>query len=62
MSIAVSLKFIGTLPVACTASVWKSAPALCASAANSAIGKIVPVSLFAHISEATAVRGPNTRR
>ena len=49
---------IGTLPTACTASVWNSAPASCAISASCSTGKIVPVSLFAHMIEAMAVFGP----
>ena len=39
-----------TLPTACVASVWKTAPAAFASSAPSRIGKSTPVSLFAHMS------------
>ena len=39
-----------TLPTACVASVWKTAPAAFASSAHSRMGKRTPVSLFAHMS------------
>ena len=61
MSISVAFRSIGILPTACTASVWNSAPASCAIFASRSTGNSVPVSLFAHITEAIAVRGPSAR-
>ena len=37
----------GTLPTACTASVWKRRPSPCAIAPISAIGWMTPISLLA---------------
>ncbi len=65
MSILVSCSIIGILPTACTASVWNITPAAFANAAISSTGKIVPVSLLAHITETTAYGAPGrpgTRR
>ena len=45
-------------PAAWTASVWKVAPWRCAMAAASAIGWIVPTSLFAIMTETRIVPGP----
>ena len=42
-------------PTACTASVWNNAPDLCAIFANSLIGCIVPISLFANITDTKLV-------
>ena len=46
----------GTWPSACTASVWKGTPALRHAAAMSRTGWTVPTSLFAHMTETSAVR------
>ena len=47
---------MGILPTACTASVWNMMPLAAASSAISTTGKIVPVSLLAHITETIATR------
>ncbi|MNE22522.1 hypothetical protein D3C80_1157380 [compost metagenome] len=44
----------GTLPTACTASVWNITPNSSAMRAISSTGNSVPVSLLAHITETTA--------
>ena len=46
---------MGSRPAAWTASVWKRAPAAHAMPAASATGRTVPVSLFAHMTETSAV-------
>ena len=56
MSMQVSLRLIGTLPTAWTASVWNMTPAERASSAISSTGNRVPVSLLAHITETMATR------
>ena len=55
MSMFMSRSLNGIFPAAWTASVWKSAPARCASSARASTGYRLPVSLFAHITETTAV-------
>jgi hypothetical protein len=55
MSIWVSFREMGSLPTACTASVWKIAPLALASLAISSTGKTTPVSLLAHMTLTMAV-------
>jgi hypothetical protein len=43
----------GSLPSACTASVWKTTPASRQRAPISSTGWMVPTSLFTHITETT---------
>ena len=43
------------MPADCTASVWNRAPWRCATPASSAIGCSVPISLFACMTETSAV-------
>jgi hypothetical protein len=54
MSMAEFARSIGILPTACTASVWNRAPTVAALRASSSTGKIVPVSLLAHMIDTTA--------
>ena len=61
MSMLLFLRSIGTLPTACTASVWNRTPAACASSAISSTGNRVPVSLLAHITETMATRSDSSR-
>ena len=61
MSILLFLRSIGTLPTACTASVWNITPAALASSAISSTGKKLPVSLLAHITDTTATRSVSSR-
>ena len=49
-STPLAAKFTGTCPAACTASVWNGIWCLRATEASSAIGWIVPTSLFAHMT------------
>ena len=49
-STPLAAKFTGTCPAACTASVWKGIWCPRATEASSAIGWIVPTSLFAHMT------------
>ena len=51
---ALPLRFIGTLPTACTASLWNMTPASSAICAICSTGNSVPVSLLAHITETMA--------
>jgi hypothetical protein len=53
---------IGILPTACTASVWNMDAARCAISAISSTGKMVPVSLLAHIAETMATRSLSSER
>ena len=50
-------RLMGTLPTACTASVWKRTFFLWTRAAISSMGNITPVSLLAHMVETMAVSG-----
>lgn len=47
-------KSIGTCPAACTASLCIGTPNSAATAASSAIGSMVPTSLFAHMTLTSA--------
>ena len=51
MSTGTAWTSIFAFPAACTASVWRTAPYSLHISAIFAIGKSVPVSLFAHIAE-----------
>ena len=62
MSMWVFLRSIGSLPTACTASVWNITPASWAISAICSTGKIVPVSLLAHMKEAIATFGESLAR
>ena len=53
---------MGTLPNACTASVWMIAPADLANATSSGIGCTTPVSLLTHITVTIAVSLPIASR
>jgi hypothetical protein len=50
---------IGSLPNACTASVWKSAPHALAASASAGTSCTTPISLLIHITEHIATSPPS---
>ncbi|MEA3246994.1 MAG: hypothetical protein U9Q74_12635 [Gemmatimonadota bacterium] len=50
------------MPNACTASVWNTMPCALQWAASSGTGCTVPISLFTHITEASATSSPSAAR
>ena len=57
MSMPMAFTSILTLPMACTASVWKSTPCFLHTAASSAMGSMVPISLLAVMMDTSVVSG-----
>ena len=55
MSIFMAFTSMGTWPTACTASVWKNTPFSLHTLPISAMGIMVPTSLFANITDTSTV-------